>query len=206
MKRESLLWPRYYDVVVLPPPPVRDMTIRLSQKLYKTGGQWKLGKVSFLPHISIYHIPILQKDFEPFTRRLQQIVDSAAWGTLETTGFDLPVVTVSRPKWLLDLNRRVVRETVGFFDRTYGAEKMWRLHRFKEHQLQMAEKYLRDFGTPMFGVNFQPHMTLTSFNGAEPSNILLDVPRMEFAVDRLHICELGISHSCQRIVRELLPH
>src|SRR6185369_1416425 len=84
MKRSSVIWPRYYDVVILPPPPVRDLAIRLSQKLYKSGGEWKLGKISFIPHISIYHIPVLQTDFEPFTRRLQQAVDSVEFGTLET--------------------------------------------------------------------------------------------------------------------------
>ena len=114
MKRSSVIWPRYYDVVILPPPPVRDMAIRLSQKLYKSGGEWKLGKVSFIPHISIYHLPVLPKDFEPFTRRLKQVVDSTAWGTLETVGLDMPVITVSRPEWLQELNQRVVRQPRNF--------------------------------------------------------------------------------------------
>jgi len=206
MKRTSVIWPRYYDVVILPPPPVRDMAIRLSQKLYKSGGEWKLGKVSFLPHISIYHIPVLQKDFEPFTRRLQQVVDSVEFGTLETVGLDMPVIAVSRPKWLQELSQRVVKQTVEFFDRDYGAEKLWGLNRFKGRSLQLAEKYLREYGTPMFGLNFRPHITLTSFRDKEPTNSSLEVPRMQFVADRLQICELGISHSCQRIVRELLPH
>ena len=205
MRRSSFIWPRYYDVVVLPPPSVRDFAIRLSQKLYKSGGTWKLGKISFLPHISIYHIPVQAKDFEPFTRRLQQVVDSTNWGKLETLGLDMPVVTVSRPEWLQNLNQRVIKQTVEFFDRDYGAEKLWRLHRFTGRQLQLAEKYLRDYGTPMFGLNFRPHITLTSFKDEEPKHVSIDVPRIEFTVDRLHICELGVSHSCQRIVRELMP-
>ena len=57
----------------------------------------------------------------------------------------------------------------------------------------------------MFGLNFRPHITLTSFKDREPTNTSVDVPRMQFVADRLHICELGVSHSCQRIVRELLP-
>ena len=205
MKRSSVIWPRYYDVVILPPPPVRDLAIRLSQKFYKAGGEWKLGKISFIPHISIYHIPVLPKDFESFTRQLQQVVDSTTFGILETTGLDMPVITISRPEWLQELNQRVIQRTVEYFDRSYGAEKLWSLHRFTGRRLQLAEKYLRDYGTPMFGLNFRPHITLSSFKDKEPSNVSFDIPQMQFEADRLHICELGISHSCQRIVRELFP-
>src|SRR5437868_1707094 len=93
---KQIHWPGYYDVVILPPVAVRDYAIEISRQLQRAGGQWALGKRAFLPHISLYHIPILDKDLDPFLQELQNIVDSAQWGILETTGFDMPVITVSK--------------------------------------------------------------------------------------------------------------
>jgi len=54
----QLLWPGYYDVVILPPAPVRDHALELSEKALPDGRMWRLGKRAFLPHISLYHIPV----------------------------------------------------------------------------------------------------------------------------------------------------
>jgi hypothetical protein len=118
----------------------------------------------------------------------------------------MPVITVSKPDWLRNLQARVVHRTVKFFNRRYGAEEIWNLERFAGRRLKFARHYLNKFGSPMMGMNFQPHLTLTSFKGGEPADIQFDIRKVRFPVDRLYVCELGPSHSCQRIVRELLPH
>ena len=82
---------------------------------------------------------------------------------------------------------------------------MWSLGRFSGRRLEFAKRYLHKYGTPMTGMNFRPHITVSSFEGAEPSDLDIHVRRMEFAVEGLHVCELGQSHSCHRIVRELQP-
>jgi hypothetical protein len=205
MNRLSVLWPGYYDVVILPPAPIRDHAIDLSRKLYRAGGLWRLGKRSFLPHISLYHIPVLDENIESFLDELQLAVNSAEWGSLETTGFDMPVMMLNRPEWLRNLHQKVVRRTLRFFDRTYGVEKMWNLDRFSGRRLEFAKRYLHKYGTPMAGMNFGPHITLNSFKAAEPTDLDVHVQRMKFVVNRLHVCELGQSHSCHRIIRELLP-
>jgi hypothetical protein len=205
MSRLSVLWPGYYDVVILPPAPVRDHAIDLSRKLYRAGGMWRLGKRAYLPHISLYHIPVRDEDIESFLGELKLVINSAQLGSLETTGFDMPVMMLNRPQWLKNLHQKVVHRTVRFFDRTYGAEAMWNLDRFSGRRLEFAKLYLRKYGTPMAGMNFRPHITLSSFRDAEPSNLDIRVQRMKFVVDRLHVCELGQSHSCHRIVREILP-
>jgi len=205
MNRSSVIWPGYYDVVILPPAPVRDHAIDLSLKLRQMGGQWRLGTRAFLPHISLYHIPILEKDVESFLDELQHIVDSTSLGELETTGLDMPVMTVSNPDWLKRLHRRVVSRTVRYFNRKYQVEKLWNLHRFSGRRLVFAKKYLREFGTPMAGMNFRPHITLSSFKDGDPADSQIHIRPMRFRVDRLYVCELGISHSCHRIVHELVP-
>jgi hypothetical protein len=50
------IWSDYFDVVILPPPAVRDQAIALSRQLKKYGGRFVLGKTRFLPHISSAHI------------------------------------------------------------------------------------------------------------------------------------------------------
>src|SRR5262245_58293790 len=107
-----ILWPGYYDVVILAPAPVRGDAVELSCGLRRRGGVWTLGKREFLPHISLYHIPVAQQHFEAFTAALQQIIDQTEWGTLDTIGFDMPVLLTSKPAWLSKLQRKVVLQTV----------------------------------------------------------------------------------------------
>jgi hypothetical protein len=205
MIKSPLLWPGYYDVVILPPSPIRDHALELSDKLYRIGGLWRLGKRAFLPHISLYHIPVRDEDLDSFLNELQLIVDAARWGSLETTGFDMPVMTVSKPDWLKTLHHRIVRRTVRFLNRKFGTEKTWNLDRFSGRRLKFAKQYLRTYGSPMVGMNFRPHITLSSFKGIEPVHSNLHVRRMTFRADRLHVCVLGQSHTCHRIIREVAP-
>jgi 2'-5' RNA ligase len=201
----DLHWPGYYDIVILPPPPVRKLAISLSRELRRSGGRWSLGTREFLPHISLYHIPVLHRDLDAFLIDLQALVETASFGDLETAEFDMPVLLVSKPDWLRSLQGRVVHRTLKFFNWKYGAERKWSLDRFSGRRLKFARYYLKKFGSPMMGMNFRPHITLSSFKGAEPADIHFDIQRMRFPVDRLYVCELGPSHSCQRIVRELFP-
>jgi len=205
MTLPPVVWSGYYDVVILPPARVRDFAIELSDKLYRVGGMWRLGKRAFLPHISLYHIPVRDEDLDPFLNELQLIVDTTRWGTLKTTAFDMPVMKVSKPAWLKNLHERVVTRTVRFLNRKYAAQKTWSLDRFSGRRLVFARKYLREFSTPLVGMNFQPHITLSSFSGREPDHPNLEVRRITFRADRLHVCELGPSHTCHHIIREIRP-
>ena len=158
-----VLWPGYYDVVILPPSPVREESLKLSGKLYRIGGEWRLGTREFLPHISLYHIPVRDKELDAFLSELRKIASTTTWGSLQTTGFDMPVVTVSKPEWLERLHERIVRRTGRFVNWKYRPEKTWNLSRFSGRRLEFAKKYLRRYGSPMVGMNFRPHITLTSF-------------------------------------------
>ena len=105
---------------------------------------------------------------DPFLNELHLIVDTARWGTLETTSFDMPVMMVSKPEWLKKLHERVVRRTVRFLNRKYAAEKTWSLDRFYGRRLTFAKKDLRAYGTPLVGMNFNPHITLRVIPTALP--------------------------------------
>src|SRR5688500_18510297 len=81
----SKLWPRYYDVVIIPPAPVQEHAIRLSRRLHRVGGNWSLGTRAFIPHISLYHIPVRDADFDAFGEELESIVSGFRAGQLEIT-------------------------------------------------------------------------------------------------------------------------
>jgi hypothetical protein len=203
MIQPPILWPGYYDVVILPSAAVRDHAIELSEKLHRIGGLWRLGKRAFLPHISLYHIPVRAEELDEFLDELQLIVNTVQWADLQTMAFDMPVMTVSKPDWLKNLHHRIVRRTVRFRNRRYDVERTWSLARFSGRRLEFAKKYLRHYGSPMIGMNFRPHITLSSFKGKEPSDTAFHVREMTFRPDRLYVCELGQSHSCHHIIREI---
>jgi hypothetical protein len=166
------------------------------------GAKWSLGRAAFIPHISLYHIPVRDNQWRSFMEELRRIAEDAPTGELKTTGFDMPVLTLSKPKWLDDLHRRIVLGTVPYFDRECGAERTWRLNFFSGRRRELAERYLDRYGTPMFGMNFRPHITLSSFeDGAPEFNPEVEV--LTFTPDRLTVCELGQSHSCQRVIEEV---
>jgi hypothetical protein len=194
-------WRGYYDVVILPPAPIRDYAIGLSRQLRKLGGRWTLGKTAFLPHISLYHIPVTPEDFPAFANQVQHAAQSAGWGFLQTTGFDMPLLMFDKPEWLAELCRDVVHRTVRYLDRDYGVEQTWDVRWFAGRRRELAQRYLERYGTPMFGMNFRPHITLSSFErAAMPEADILKFKTLRFRPDRLAICELGESHSCQTIV------
>ena len=194
-------WRGYYDVVILPPPDIRDYAIELSRQLQRKGGRWTLGKRVFLPHISLYHIPVAASHLDDFVREVRSVAESANWGALQTTGFDMPLLMLDKPAWIRELHWKIVRRTVRYLNRNYGAEKTWDLHWFRGRRRQLARRYLQRYGSPMIGMNFRPHITLSSFKGVEGVEAIeLDFRKLRFRPDKLYICELGPSHSCQRIL------
>src|SRR6266446_702831 len=100
----------------------------------------------------------------------------------------MPLLIFDKPEWLAALCHDVVRRTVRYFDRYYGAEQTWDLQWFSGRRRELAQRYLEKFGTPMFGMNFRPHITLSSFSGATmPEANILQFRKMGFRPGRLAI-------------------
>src|SRR5215470_11063324 len=121
------IWTNYFDVVILPAPAVRDHAIALSRQFAKHGGRFALGKKRFLPHISLYHIPVLPPDFEDFSRAVQQCASRHHGGELRLRSIDAALLMTNKPVWLRQLQRDVVSQTIPYFDWKYGAEELWNI-------------------------------------------------------------------------------
>lgn len=196
MKKQ--VWKNYFDVVILPPKEVSDHARKLSKGLARHGVKWTLGTRSFIPHISLYHIPVKPEKFDKFVSEVQKAVENFSPGYLKTMTVDKNLLMFDKPTWLQKLYLKIIRRTLKYFDRGYGADFSWPLH-----LQESGARFVRKYGTPQFGPNFKPHVTLTSFKNNSPKIKIKKAKAFMFKPTHIYICELGPSHSCQRIVAKI---
>src|SRR5262249_38357416 len=195
-------WKNYFDVVILPPADVRDYSIDLSKELKQHGVKFVLGKRRYIPHISLYHIPVRPKNFRAFSQEVEKVSAGFSRGRLKLTSIELPLLMTDKPNWIRKLQLDVVNRTRKYFDWEYGADDTWNMALLPSNLRVRAKAYMRVYGTPLMGAAFRPHVTLTGF---KEDTAVRDIPPltfkpMSFDVGAIHICELGPFHSCQRIV------
>jgi 2'-5' RNA ligase len=197
-----MIWKNYFDVVILPPPPVQEYAIRLSRRLARYGGEFRLEKRRYIPHLSLYHIAVQPKDFDAFREEVRKIAAAFEPHELRLKNIESRLLMTEKPKWLTKLHRDVVAKTSRYFDWTSGRQDSIGVGWLPPKLQPRAAAYAQKYGSPLIGAAFRPHITLTSFGDkTAPAGIPpLPFEPMSFVVDRLNICELGPSHSCQRIV------
>lgn len=196
------IWQNYFDIVILPAPDVRDHSIALSKQLEPYSGKFVLGLRQFLPHISLYHIPVLAEHFAKFADAVKDVASRNVGGPLNVVSMEMPVLMTDKPAWLGQLHLEIVEATKDFLDRSYGVEATWRMDYLPAALQEQARHNLIEFGSPLIDAVFRPHITLTSFLD---HSVAKQVPPpsflpLSFKVDSISICELGPSHTCQRIV------
>ncbi len=199
--KQSSIWLNYFDIVILPPRPVRDHAIALSKRLKPYGGDFVLGARSFLPHISLYHIPVCRKDFALFAATVKQIAAEAKSGSLRLRSIEMPVIMTDKPSWLVRLHKEIVKNTSPFLDFDYGVESYWHTEYLPLRLRAEARSNLRKFGSPLIHHVFRPHITLTSLpNNRVARGVRLPLEPLSFTVAEIAICELGPHHTCQRTI------
>lgn len=202
------IWKNYYDIVILPPKEARDYAIKISKKLHEYGSQWILGKKSFLPHISLYHIPVKPEDFKNFIGALSRTVNGFKTVDLTLTKIEYykyhgsAMIMADKPAWLNRFYQHIIKSTIPYFDWQYDIDTKWRT--------KQLPKGLRDnikkFGTPLIGRDFKPHITLTVFkNNQKIAEIIkrLRCQKIDFKINCIFVCQLGEYYTCQRIVKQI---
>ncbi len=204
------IYKNFFDIVILPSKEVSDYSISLSKQLYKYGSKWVLGKKSFLPHISLYHIPVKGKEFDKFVIALEKAVKGFEVGELrieELQQYAIKLIfaitlAMSKPEWFKKLSQTIIETTLSYFDWDYGVEKLWRPDRWPESMQNNFKKY----GTPAVGIHFSPHITLAMFKNEKDMKQAfnkLKLKKYSFQPQGIHICELGQGFSCQKIIKEI---
>ncbi len=206
---KATIWKNYYDIVILPPKPVMKYAIQLSRRARKCGRtKLVLGARSFIPHISLYHIPVKATQRQRFLDTIHKVSQRHSGGTLRITGLKLfkphrsLLLMANKPAWLDKLCRDIVRTTQILFDKQYDVRATWQIAKLSKGM----QAKLKQYGSPVVGRYFMPHITLTGFlddEGMRRATRQLKAVKMKWQVSDLYICELGQFHSCQRIVAKI---
>lgn len=195
------MYKNYFDAVIIPSLEVREYAIQISQQAGEKGrGEFVLGRSRFIPHISLYHIPVKKRQVPALKKTLKKIISESKMGILELKKIKAPKegslwIEVSRPQWLVKLHQRVVNETLQFRDPQFNAGKVWGSH-YNSFQKNLIKKY----GSPYVGRYFQPHITLIVFKGEKGDWPKVTFHPKKFKVSSVSVYQLGPYHSCQRKV------
>ncbi len=100
----------YYDIVILPSKEVRDVAIVASRTIHKQfGSKLVLGERLFKPHISLYHVAVVNKDVPEMIRRLRMIASKQKFGPLTVhRSTNQPHFAIKKIAWLQNLHQSVV--------------------------------------------------------------------------------------------------
>lgn len=159
------IYENYYDIIVLPPKKVQDKLIALSEKLTGGKGLWQLGEREYIPHLSLYHIPVKPTDFEQLAQKTRDVISRVSFGEIrcqKAEKFDphnSVFITTNNPDWLVKLHQEIIQKTLPLFDWSYDVKGIWHAEQFPDEARANFDRY----GTPMAGSYFQPHFTLTIF-------------------------------------------
>ncbi|NIT21391.1 MAG: DUF1045 domain-containing protein [Candidatus Aminicenantes bacterium] len=197
--KDSVSYKNYFDVVITPPAPVKEYVIQISQKIAKQeDGEFVLGKTRFVPHISLFHIPIKKAQLPEIKQKIKKVLSDSRLGLLRLKKITvlketLVWIQVSRPQWLVNLHCKIVQETMPFRDPDFDAMKAW------SNQYNSSQKKLiKIYGSPYVGRFFIPHITLTVLNlkNANPGEIPFKPKK--FRVSSISLYQLGPHHSCEK--------
>ena len=199
--------PDFYDVLILPPEPIQRQAIALSAQLHRHGSKWKLGVQQFMPHLSLYHLPVHPENFKEFRGALDDAVRGFRDGDLRLTGISVRRIhravflETNKPPWLVELYHRVIGETISYYDENRRKEikGLW------GEMTPGMHRSFEQYGTPMTGLNFIPHFTLGAFDHEEDLDAgvhELEVKPATFRVDRLHVGLVGTGFTCQGVIHE----
>ena len=201
MKKQ--IWKNYFDIVILPPERISRYAIGLSKKLSRYETKWLLGNKSFIPHISLYHIAVKPKKYAAFVAEIQRTIKNFPLGYLRTTVIESNLLMFDKPRWIEKLYLKIIKNTLKYYDWDYGTDKYWPLNHFPRRMRKVGVRFIKKYGTPMVGANFRPHVTLTSFSVEPPNLKIIKAKSFKFIPRFLCVCELGPSHSCQRVVTKI---
>ena len=143
MKKQ--IWENYFDIVILPPEEISSYSIGLSKKLRKYGTKWTLGKNSFIPHISLYHIAVKPKKFKAFVAELQRTAENFSPGYLQTTVIEPNFFMFDKPEWIQKLYLKVIKNTLKYYDWDYGTDESWPLNHFPKRMRKVGAQFIKKY-------------------------------------------------------------
>ncbi len=196
----------YYDIVILPSVEVRDFAIAQSRAIHEhVGSDLVLGERSFKPHVSLYHVAVKTKNLPEMIWRLRAIVRvQKAVGSLSVQRYEnQPHLAVSKTAWLARLHQTVLTAINPLRDKSFPNtwKNNWTTYGMTVRAIHL--KNIQNYGSPVVGVIFDPHITLTVLNDVTVSAKAVDVisnKKLRFTPSAITICKIGRYHSCHKVI------
>ena len=197
MANDDKIWTDFFDVVILPPPEIRDYAIELSAKLHEHGTPWKLGLEERLPHLSLFHFSVHPKDLSFSHRPVRLLTRKMCGGDLQLTSISSPrhgatFLNTDCPSWLTNAARETSqilrKEGVAIEDPRF-------IERWRQMELtSRMEANIHNYGSPFMNQDFIPHFTLGVLKDkarAQDIAASLSFRGTSWTVDRLYIVQVG---------------
>lgn len=200
----SLMDYKRYDIVIIPPPEIREQAITLSQALAPLGTFFVLDDTTRYPHISLYHVPLQ-------AAVLPDVIETLGRVARETPSFILRQgtyypdqgvwvgVRYVADKPILDLHATVIDATKGF--RTIEDDA-----RYKARWAELSPKQrknIEECGWADAYTRYSPHLTFSKLR-APRADVLAHLPQREFSfrVGYIGLFELGENGTCVRLIAQ----
>lgn len=205
------------NIVILPPRPVTDMAIALSQKARELLAEtaFVLDRKTRRPHITIHQFAVPERNEEEMVAIVRVIANKVSVVPIQMEGLAVFGggglfwnVAKERPVWLLHKN--IVNEVTPLQE-----EYIMRQHApfvTGEAEVDITKRRaLHQWGNPLANPTsmqppFWPHITITSCKAREAAETLanrLEVTVMKFDAKAIYITEVGPNGTCPSILHEI---
>ncbi len=200
----------FYNVAILPPTDVWNYAVALGREIKKKADVYFVidGK-EYLPHITLYHIAVSDKDFFSFSAVIERIIEHQIFSSIETRGIrgDKSIeISLSKPKWLEELEKDIILNTAKYYDPKFDHIAYWRSQPgFKVIDEVVNSDAFKRFKDFQFGDSYSPHITLSVLKPGEDKAKLIDyLPKkyFNFTPQKIAICRMREFWQCYEVIKE----
>ena len=191
-----------FNIVICPPDGISDKAIRVSKTLKFKGGLFVLDKKNYFPHVSLYMTEFPVKNLPKIKKLLQQIVVETKSFKMTSTKYEQNkrgsiAVDYRKSKNIKWLQKKIIGSLNPLREGLVRKKD-----RAKMHELSRAQqKNVKLYGYRRVGVEFNPHLTFTTFEKFNKAVIQI-IPKINFSfkAEEIGFLYLGNHGTCKKFI------
>ena len=154
-----------FNIVIVPSALVQKTAIATSRKLRRSGGLFALGSTNRVPHCTLYMVELPLKNMPEVKAVLARIAATTALVQMVPLGYrgtnGWLNVRYQKSKALSDLQGRIVHLLNPLRENLIREDQRKTMTKLSTKE----QRNIRQYGFRGVGASFDPHLTLTKFNG-----------------------------------------
>lgn len=195
------------NICLLPPQNVSQKIISQSQKISsKYSTEFTLDIHTYIPHISLYHFPLPEKNLIQVEKKLKEIVKippiSLTTTKLSNTESYICWDVIKTP-YLLSLHDQILKYINPLRE---GAQRIdLSKHKTDLHFTSKQIKYINEYAYPLVLDEFSPHFTLTRCKNLDDAKSITNSPspdQISFQTSSIAIGIIGPHGTLPKIIKE----